>query len=636
MRTDFGPDQPGANTKLNPGQAPRWMRRLVSEVPAAHSHPDVRGVDACMTNREGPDRSAAVLILFSGADHFAADPPGNAAVLLTHRSPSMRSHSGQIAFPGGRVDSTDLNPVDAALREAWEETGLDRSTVTPVAEMEPVHIRASGYPVHPVLGRGGDAARRGGIGAKVDDGQTSARLERPPNAFEVADAVTDVGVGVGREDQVDGAGRQHGVVVERKVRLDVRRAPCLAVGEQVALELAVDVDGVHPAFGDLECEPAREIAGASADVGDDRVLRFDLQRADHPIGHLPRVARLVLEERDHGLGIGVVLRWAVPARTAGTARHSGEGQGDHCRSRRSSHAARVVAPGVARQPPQLPLAWVHSSPVSPPSESQLARREGRQDEPLRRSSPTSSRTAAGGERMGTRAPPIAAETDEGAWPIRAWRTLFQILVRPAQSFRVCPEPVDHGRVMKFLATLRLPPWLVLVGILGYRWASATEPSVQPMRSIYAFIDPPIVQALSSWIVLMVPVGLPLLYFFAGLLAHIGIALTGGAPRSIGASMRAVGYTLGPALLLVGLLDLPLYLSDMSGELYLSIVAVVALVFLVQAGVALARTHQIGLARGLMVALVPMLVLSSVTLGRAVLELRTVPGLPVSDVAHYIP
>ena len=38
MRTDFGPDQPGANTKLNPGQAPRWMRRLVSEVSAAHSH----------------------------------------------------------------------------------------------------------------------------------------------------------------------------------------------------------------------------------------------------------------------------------------------------------------------------------------------------------------------------------------------------------------------------------------------------------------------------------------------------------------------------------------------------------------------------------------------------------------------
>lgn len=152
MTTVSGPDQPGANTELNPGGAPRWMRQLVSEMSAAHSHPDIRGVDACMTNREGPDRSAAVLMLFSGADHFEAYPPGNAAVLLTHRSPSMRSHSGQIAFPGGRVDPTDLNPVDAALREAWEETGLDRFTVTPVAEMAPVHIRASGYPVHPVLG----------------------------------------------------------------------------------------------------------------------------------------------------------------------------------------------------------------------------------------------------------------------------------------------------------------------------------------------------------------------------------------------------------------------------------------------------------------------------------------------------
>lgn len=152
MRMDFGPDQPGSNTELNPEQAPRWLRRLVTEVSTAREHPDIQGVDACMTNREGPDRSAAVLMLFSGDDHFQAYPPEDAAVLLTHRSPSMRSHSGQIAFPGGRVDTTDVNPVDAALREAWEETGLDRTTVTPIAAMEPVHIRASGYPVHPVLG----------------------------------------------------------------------------------------------------------------------------------------------------------------------------------------------------------------------------------------------------------------------------------------------------------------------------------------------------------------------------------------------------------------------------------------------------------------------------------------------------
>jgi hypothetical protein len=201
---------------------------------------------------------------------------------------------------------------------------------------------------------------------------------------------------------------------------------------------------------------------------------------------------------------------------------------------------------------------------------------------------------------------------------------------------VCSEPVDHGRVMKFLATLRLPPWVVLVSVLGYRYATSETPGVQPMRAVYSFIDAPVAQALSSWIVLMVPVGLPLLYFVAGLLAHIGIALTGGAPRSIGASMRAVGYALGPALLFIAVLDLPLYLHDIAGEIYLGIVGVVALLLLVQAGIALARTHQIAVARGFMVALVPTLVVVGVTLGRAVLELRSLPFLPLPDVAFYIP
>mgnify|MGYP001062531403 CR=1 FL=1 len=152
MRHEFGPDAPGENTRLAPERAPRWMRGLVHRVDNARAHRDVRSVDARGRSALRDDRSAAVLMLFSGADHLQADPPPDAAVLLTHRSPTMRSHSGQIAFPGGRIDPTDLNPVDAALREAWEETGLDRGTVTPVAEMDPVHIRASGYPVHPVLG----------------------------------------------------------------------------------------------------------------------------------------------------------------------------------------------------------------------------------------------------------------------------------------------------------------------------------------------------------------------------------------------------------------------------------------------------------------------------------------------------
>ena len=54
--------------------------------------------------------------------------PENQALLA--RSPDMRSHAGQVAFPGGAQDPTDADPVAAALREAEEETGLDphRST----------------------------------------------------------------------------------------------------------------------------------------------------------------------------------------------------------------------------------------------------------------------------------------------------------------------------------------------------------------------------------------------------------------------------------------------------------------------------------------------------------------------------
>ncbi|WP_390885893.1 NUDIX hydrolase [Corynebacterium durum] len=112
-------------------------------------------VDTVRTTEQRPPttaaKQAAVLMLFSGTE-TSATLPNDAAVLLTHRSPSMRSHSGQIAFPGGRLDPTDANIVDCALREAWEETGLDRTTVTPLAQLSEVHILASGYPVHPVLG----------------------------------------------------------------------------------------------------------------------------------------------------------------------------------------------------------------------------------------------------------------------------------------------------------------------------------------------------------------------------------------------------------------------------------------------------------------------------------------------------
>ncbi|APT91752.1 hypothetical protein CPHO_01120 [Corynebacterium phocae] len=93
--------------------------------------------------REGSP-SSAVLMLLLGTE--VAD----GRVVLTHRSPSMRSHSGQIAFPGGHLEPGET-AADAALREAHEETGLDRRTVTVFDQWKPRPTMATGRWVAPVL-----------------------------------------------------------------------------------------------------------------------------------------------------------------------------------------------------------------------------------------------------------------------------------------------------------------------------------------------------------------------------------------------------------------------------------------------------------------------------------------------------
>ena len=93
-------------------------------------------------------RESAVLIL------FADDGRGwdGADVLLIERAHDMRSHAGQVAFPGGAVDPGDDGPVDAALREAVEETGLDRAGVQVLATLPALFLPPSGFVVTPVLG----------------------------------------------------------------------------------------------------------------------------------------------------------------------------------------------------------------------------------------------------------------------------------------------------------------------------------------------------------------------------------------------------------------------------------------------------------------------------------------------------
>jgi hypothetical protein len=73
----------------------------------------------------GPPRIAAVLVPVV----LHEDEP---AILFTERSTGLREHSGQIAFPGGKMDASDPSPLVTALREAQEEIGLDPGMVTPI------------------------------------------------------------------------------------------------------------------------------------------------------------------------------------------------------------------------------------------------------------------------------------------------------------------------------------------------------------------------------------------------------------------------------------------------------------------------------------------------------------------------
>lgn len=76
---------------------------------------------------------------------------GSWQVLLTRRHAGLPEHSGQVAFPGGRTDPEDLTPVMTALREAWEETGIQAEHVTVLGEL-PKFLTITNYLVTPVVG----------------------------------------------------------------------------------------------------------------------------------------------------------------------------------------------------------------------------------------------------------------------------------------------------------------------------------------------------------------------------------------------------------------------------------------------------------------------------------------------------
>lgn len=94
-----------------------------------------------------PKAQAAVLVA------LYEDRNGDARLVLTKRHDWMRTHAGDVVFPGGKIDVDDEGPVAAALREAWEEVGIPANAVEIIGGLGTVQPGPAGLLVVPVVAR---------------------------------------------------------------------------------------------------------------------------------------------------------------------------------------------------------------------------------------------------------------------------------------------------------------------------------------------------------------------------------------------------------------------------------------------------------------------------------------------------
>jgi len=93
-----------------------------------------------------PARPAATLLA------IYPDDAGRLLIPVTVRRAELRAHAGEVSLPGGRVDAADATHEAAALREAWEEIGLEPSSVRILGTLDEVWIPVSNYALRPFVG----------------------------------------------------------------------------------------------------------------------------------------------------------------------------------------------------------------------------------------------------------------------------------------------------------------------------------------------------------------------------------------------------------------------------------------------------------------------------------------------------
>lgn len=156
-------EQPGGRAVESDDAVPDWLRPIADSLHGVTS----ATLSPRMPAPPSSARPAAVLMLFGEGEH-------GHELLITERAHTLRSHPGQLSFPGGRADPGDADLVETALREANEEVGLDPASVAIIGDLPQLWLPPSSS-VTTIVGWW----RTPGPVGVVDEGEVASVLRVP-------------------------------------------------------------------------------------------------------------------------------------------------------------------------------------------------------------------------------------------------------------------------------------------------------------------------------------------------------------------------------------------------------------------------------------------------------------------------